>query len=30
MIGGVITSAALGLLLYPALYVLWRGHRSPR
>jgi Cu(I)/Ag(I) efflux system membrane protein CusA/SilA len=25
MIGGVITSAALGLLLYPALYVLWRG-----
>jgi Cu(I)/Ag(I) efflux system membrane protein CusA/SilA len=27
MIGGVITSAALGLLLYPALYVLWRGRR---
>ncbi|MCE0499120.1 MAG: CusA/CzcA family heavy metal efflux RND transporter [Methylacidiphilales bacterium] len=30
MIGGVITSAALGLLLYPALYVLWRGRRLPR
>ncbi len=29
MIGGVITSAALGLLLYPALYVLWRGRRLP-
>ena len=27
MIGGVITSAAMGLLLYPALYVLWRGRR---
>jgi len=27
MIGGVITSALLGLLLYPVLYVLWRrGH----
>ena len=25
MIGGVITSAILGLLLYPVLYVLWRG-----
>jgi len=25
MIGGVITSAVLGLLLYPVLYVLWRG-----
>ncbi len=24
MIGGVITSAVLGLLLYPVLYVLWR------
>jgi copper/silver efflux system protein len=27
MIGGVVSSAALGLLLYPALYVLWRGRR---
>ncbi len=25
MIGGVITSAILGLLLYPVLYVLWRS-----
>jgi Cu(I)/Ag(I) efflux system membrane protein CusA/SilA len=25
MIGGVITSALLGLLLYPVLYVLWRS-----
>lgn len=25
MIGGVVTSAILGLLLYPVLYVLWRG-----
>jgi hypothetical protein len=25
MIGGVVTSAFLGLLLYPILYVLWRG-----
>jgi len=30
MIGGVITSAILGLLLYPVLYVLWRGHQLPR
>jgi Cu(I)/Ag(I) efflux system membrane protein CusA/SilA len=30
MIGGVITSAALGLLLYPALYVLWRGRKLSR
>jgi Cu/Ag efflux pump CusA len=27
MIGGVVTSALLGLLLYPILYVLWRGSR---
>ncbi len=25
MIGGVVTSAVLGLLLYPVLYVIWRG-----
>jgi Cu(I)/Ag(I) efflux system membrane protein CusA/SilA len=27
MIGGVVTSAILGLLLYPVLYVLWRGRQ---
>ena len=30
MIGGVITSAVLGLLLYPVLYVLWRKRELPR
>jgi len=25
MIGGVVTSAILGLVLYPLLYVLWRS-----
>jgi copper/silver efflux system protein len=25
MIGGVVTSAILGLLLYPVLYVFWRN-----
>jgi len=32
MIGGVVTSAILGLLLYPVLYALWRGHslKPPR
>jgi Cu(I)/Ag(I) efflux system membrane protein CusA/SilA len=29
MIGGVITSAILGLLIYPILYVLWRSHHLP-
>jgi Cu(I)/Ag(I) efflux system membrane protein CusA/SilA len=30
MIGGVVTSAILGLLLYPVLYVLWRcRHLTP-
>jgi Cu(I)/Ag(I) efflux system membrane protein CusA/SilA len=29
MIGGVITSAILGLLIYPVLYVLWRGRGLP-
>ena len=29
MIGGVVTSAILGLLLYPILYVLWRERRLP-
>jgi hypothetical protein len=27
MIGGVVTSAILGLLLYPVLYVVWRGRQ---
>ena len=27
MIGGVVTSAILGLLLYPVLYVIWKGRR---
>jgi Cu(I)/Ag(I) efflux system membrane protein CusA/SilA len=30
MIGGVVTSAVLGLLLYPVLYVLWRSRQLPR
>ena len=30
MIGGVVTSALLGLLLYPVLYVLWRGRHVRR
>jgi len=30
MIGGVVTSAVLGLLLYPVLYVLWRGREVVR
>jgi Cu(I)/Ag(I) efflux system membrane protein CusA/SilA len=30
MIGGVVTSAVLGLLLYPVLYVLWRKRGLPR
>ena len=29
MIGGVITSAILGLLIYPVLYVIWRAPRRP-
>jgi Cu(I)/Ag(I) efflux system membrane protein CusA/SilA len=29
MIGGVITSAILELLLYPAIYFLWRQHHLP-
>ena len=29
MIGGVVTSALLGLLLYPILYVLWRSRHLP-
>ncbi len=29
MIGGVVTSAILGLLLYPVLYVFWRSRHLP-
>jgi Cu(I)/Ag(I) efflux system membrane protein CusA/SilA len=29
MIGGVITSALFGLLLYPVIYVLWRNRNFP-
>jgi Cu(I)/Ag(I) efflux system membrane protein CusA/SilA len=29
MIGGIVTSAILELLLYPALYMLWRRHDLP-
>ncbi len=29
MIGGVVTSAILGLILYPVLYVLWRSRELP-
>jgi Cu(I)/Ag(I) efflux system membrane protein CusA/SilA len=27
MIGGVITSAVLELLIYPVIFVMWRGRR---
>jgi Cu(I)/Ag(I) efflux system membrane protein CusA/SilA len=30
MIGGVVTSAILELLLYPAIYVIWRKHSLPK
>jgi len=29
MIGGVITSAALELLIYPVIYVIWRRRELP-
>jgi copper/silver efflux system protein len=29
MIGGVVTSAILEMLLYPAIYMLWRGRHLP-
>jgi len=29
MIGGVVTSAILELLLYPAIYAIWRGRHLP-
>src|SRR5205807_1758610 len=30
MIGGVITSGILELLIYPAIYVIWRRHYLPK
>jgi Cu(I)/Ag(I) efflux system membrane protein CusA/SilA len=27
MVGGVVTSALLELVVYPAIYMLWKGHR---
>jgi len=29
MVGGVVTSALLELLLYPAIYMIWKGRRLP-
>jgi Cu(I)/Ag(I) efflux system membrane protein CusA/SilA len=29
MVGGVVTSALLELVVYPALYMIWRGRRLP-
>jgi Cu(I)/Ag(I) efflux system membrane protein CusA/SilA len=29
MVGGVVTSALLELILYPALYMIWKGRRLP-
>ena len=30
MVGGVVTSAILELLVYPAIYFIWKGRRLPR
>src|SRR5207249_2979970 len=30
MIGGVITSGILELLIYPAIYLIWRRHHLPK
>ncbi len=30
MVGGVVTSGILELIVYPAIYLLWKGHRLPR
>jgi copper/silver efflux system protein len=30
MVGGMVTSAVLELAVYPAVYLLWRGHGLPR
>jgi len=29
MVGGVVTSAVLELLIYPVIYMMWRGRRLP-
>jgi Cu(I)/Ag(I) efflux system membrane protein CusA/SilA len=29
MVGGVVTSALLELVVYPALYLVWKGRRLP-
>jgi len=29
MVGGVVTSFALGLLVYPAVYILWKERELP-
>jgi len=30
MIGGVVTSALLELLVYPAIYMVWKGRQLPQ
>jgi Cu(I)/Ag(I) efflux system membrane protein CusA/SilA len=30
MIGGVVTSALLELLVYPAIYLVWKGRQLPQ
>jgi Cu(I)/Ag(I) efflux system membrane protein CusA/SilA len=30
MVGGLVTSFALELLVYPAIYLLWKGKGLPR
>ena len=29
MVGGVVTSAILELLVYPAIYMIWKGRHLP-
>ena len=29
MVGGVVTSAVLELLVYPAIYMIWKARRLP-
>jgi Cu(I)/Ag(I) efflux system membrane protein CusA/SilA len=30
MVGGVVTSAILELVVYPALYLIWKGRGLPQ
>jgi len=30
MVGGVVTSALLELLVYPAIYMVWKGRHLPQ